>query len=339
MAEMPMTDPSGLIALRDGLYADDLVLAGVTGLDLLTWLGRHPSTEEEIARGLQLAPRPLNVLLTLFLTMGLLEWDGTTFRPTLLAREHLTQGSPWDLRPFYSSQQERPQCREFLEILRTGKQGSWSSKSQGGAWESLMEEDDFAAEFTAAMDSRGANLAPAMAEALPVEDYTELLDIAGGSGIYACSVVDRHPHMRAAVLEKPPVDRAAQCSIERRGMAGQVRVLAGDMFAEDLPSGFDVHLWSHVLHDWDLPEVSALLAKSFAVLPRCGMVAIHDAHLDPDRRGPLAVARFSALLMHATEGRCYSVDEMRHVLGAQGFGEIEHIPTASYRSLVVARKP
>ncbi len=338
MQQIPRTDPSDLIALRDGIYADDLVIAAVAGLDFFTWLAKNTASEEGIAAGLELSPRPLNVLLTLCLAMGLVERDGEAFRPSRLAEEHLVQGSPWNLGPFFSSQWERPQCRELLEVLKTGKPASWSSTDEGGAWESRMEEDGFAASFTAAMDSRGAYLAPGMAENLPCEGYANLLDIAGGSGIYACSVASRHPHMRAAILEKPPVDRVAERSIAERGMSERVGVLAGDMFAEPLPTGFDMHLWSHVLHDWDLPQVAELLARSCASLMPGGMVVIHDAHINADRTGPLAVARFSVLLMHSTVGRCYSVAEMGRLLAEAGFGEISCAPAVAHRSLITAKK-
>ena len=80
-----------------------------------------------------------------------------------------------------------------------------------------MEREDFAAQFTAAMDCRGTLLGPAMAKKLDLSQSTALLDVAGGSGIYACAVVTRHPHLRAAVFEKPPVDRIAREAIAKQG--------------------------------------------------------------------------------------------------------------------------
>ena len=50
-----------------------------------------------------------------------------------------------------------------------------------------------------------------MAQKLDCSGHHRLLDIAGGSGIYACALVARHPHLRAAVLEKPPVDAITRC--------------------------------------------------------------------------------------------------------------------------------
>jgi 3-hydroxy-5-methyl-1-naphthoate 3-O-methyltransferase len=164
------------------------------------------------------------------------------------------------------------------------------------------------------------------------------LDIAGGSGVYACAIVARHPHLRAAVLEKPPVDRLTRRSLAARGFTDRVEVIVGDMFAHALPDGFDVHLFSNVLHDWDEQRVRQLLKKSAAALPAGGMIIIHDAHINPDKTGPLPVAAYSALLMTITEGKCYSEKEMADYLAEAGFGDVTYAPTAADRSVITARQ-
>ena len=86
------------------------------------------------------------------------------------------------------------------------------------------------------------------------------------------------------------------------------------MLSEPFPDGYDVHLFSNVLHDWDVPRVTQLLAASAAALPSGGIVIVHDAHLNDTKTGPLPVAAYSCLLMHSTEGRCYGSGEMRELL-------------------------
>src|SRR5437867_3509544 len=115
---------------------------------------------------------------------------------------------------------------------------------------------------------------------------------------------------------------------------GNVDVVAGDMLREDWPAGCDAQLISNVLHDWDVPVVKDLLARSFRALPPGGLLVIHDAHLNETKTGPVPVAKYSALLMHSTEGRCYSVAEIGAWLEAAGFGEMQFKPTAADRSVV-----
>ena len=178
--------------------------------------------------------------------------------------------------------------------------------------------------------------APAVAKALDLSSRRKLLDIAGGSGIYACSLVAQHPHLTAAVFEKPPVNKVAASAIAQRGFADKVEVIAGDMFKEPLPGGFDIHLFSNVLHDWNEATVETLLRKSRAALPAGGLLVIHDAHINEDKSGPLPAAAYSALLMHATEGKCYSLCELGPLLRRAGFGEMAFQPAAADRSIVTA---
>ncbi|MEO8350381.1 MAG: methyltransferase [Chthoniobacteraceae bacterium] len=333
----PATDPLPLYRYRDGIVAVDLLAAAIAHLDFFTWLADHPSTLGAISVHFEIHARPTDVMLTLFTAMGLITQSGGVFHLTLRAREHLSSTSPWNLGPYFTSMKDRPQTLDMLQVLRTGKPTNWGSYDPQ-AWAQAMEREDFAASFTAAMDCRGVLLGPAMADKLELANRTAVLDVAGGSGIYACALVTRHPHLRAAVMEKPPVDRIAREAIARQGCSEKVDVIAQDMFAGNWPQPFDVHLISNVLHDWDETTVRALLAHSHAALPAGGLLLIHDAYIAADKTGPLHIAEYSALLMQITEGKCYSLAEMRACLGDTGFDWLDHQPSAVGRSVIVAQR-
>lgn len=338
LTQIPQTNPLELFRLRDGLYTVDLLGAAIAELDFFTWLAGHPSTLEGICTALGLKPRPTDVMLTVFTALGTIRSEAGVFSITQLGREFLSQESPWCLGPYYLSLKERPVCKDMITVLRTGKPANFGSIDKNKEWAKAMETEDFARRFTAAMDCRGQYLGPAMARGLDLAGHRHLLDIAGGSGIYACAIAANHPHMRATVLEKRPVDAIARTLIAERGHANRVSVAVGNMFSDPLPGDCDVHLFSNVLHDWDEPLVRQLLAKSFAALPAGGLLVVHDAHINRDKTGPYPVAAYSALLMNITEGKCYSVGEMEDYLGAVGFGDIRFFETAADRSVMTARK-
>ena len=339
LPHLPRTDPTALYRYRDGLYATDLLIAAIVELDLFTHLDARPSDITLICRSLDIHPRPTDVMLTLFVAMALLERIDGTYRLTEVARDHLVSSSPWFLGPYYASFRERPVCKDFVRVLRTGRPSNWASTPSRQDWVGAMEEPAFARQFTAAMDCRGLYLGRALARAVDLGDRRRLLDVAGGSGVYACCVVEANPAVRATVLERPPVDTAARRAIVKRGFGDRVSVQDGDMLAEALPKGFDVHLFSNVLHDWDVPVVTRLLTASASALTPGGLIVIHDAHLNEDKTGPLTVASYSALLMHATEGRCYAVSEMRSLLQDAGFTDVGFVETAGDRSVVTAIRP
>jgi len=326
----PQNDPLRLYQYRDGLYAVDLLTAALVHLDLFSWLSENPSQKEAIYARFSAAERPMDVLLTLLSANGFVEKREGVFHCTDLAKEHMTRGSAWNLAPYFDSLHSRPIARDFLEVLRTDRPAGWSGDRSTSDWHKAMEDETFARRFTAAMDCRGVYFAQALAAQLDLSGRTQLIDIGGGSGIYACSITARHPHLKATVLDQAPVDRIAEKLIQERGCSDRVSVVAGNMF-EGIPVGHDVHLFSNVLHDWGTEEVIALLKKSRQSIQSGGLLVIHDAFINAEKTGPLHVAEYSALLMHSTQGKCYSTAEYAEMLSETGF------EPGPYRDTVAAR--
>jgi acetylserotonin N-methyltransferase len=131
------------------------------------------------------------------------------------------------------------------------------------------------------------------------------------------------------------VDRIAAKLIEERGCADRVSVATGNMF-DGLPTGCDVHLYSNVLHDWGVAEVQKLLAVSHAAMNPGDLLIIHDAFINEAKNGPLHVAEYSCLLMHSTQGKCYSTGEYAALLDEAGFTPGEYHDTAVARGFMTA---
>ena len=224
----PTTDPTSVYRWRDGLYAADLLTCALVHLDLFSWLADRPSSKERICSHYKIAERPTDVMLTLFQAMGYLERRGDVFSVTPIAREHLVRSSPFFLGPYYASLKSRPVCEDFLQVLLTDKPANWGSFKSEKDWARAMEDEMFANNFTEAMDCRGVFLGQALAKALDLSSYEQLLDIAGGSGIYACALVD-HWKMFASVYEKSPVDKLAERVIAQRGFSERVQVIEGEL--------------------------------------------------------------------------------------------------------------
>src|SRR5256885_2280473 len=110
LVQSPVTDPTSIYRYRDGLYAVDLLAAAVSHLNFFTWLHdqQRPADLATICRGLDLCERPADVMVTLFVAMGLLQNLDGAFALTDLAREHLVSSSPWNIGPYFDSTKDRP---------------------------------------------------------------------------------------------------------------------------------------------------------------------------------------------------------------------------------------
>jgi len=348
MSEMPQpfhpevraeTSPLAALRYRDRLYAVDLLGAAIVEFDFFSWASARESfTEAEICAEFGFAPRPVDVMVTLFVANDFLQREGGSLRVTRSAEEYLVEGSPWCLKPYYGSLSDRPVLKDMMKVLRSGKPATWgSTENEKEDWHKAMEREDFAQKFTAAMDCRGMILGQALAAQLDLGGRSHLLDIGGGSGIYACILAKANPGLRATVLDKSPVDQVAARAIAQRGCEELVDVVAGDMFETGWPEA-DVHLWSNVLHDWDVPELAELLKRSAEQLPKGGLLVIHDAFINAEKTGPLAVAEYSALLMNVTQGKCYATSEYEAQLAPLGFKDFRYEDTTGDRGFLTAIK-
>lgn len=333
----PATNPLRIYQYRDCLYAADLVTTALVRLDFFSWLAAHPARLEAICAHFHITERPTDVMLTLFTANGFIENRGGVFHATATAREHLCKDSPWHLGPYYDSLHNRPIAKDFLEVLRTDRPAGWSGDQATADWHQAMEDETFARRFTAAMDCRGIYFSQALAKQLDLRGRSRLLDIGCGSAIYACAITAQHPHVRAVGLDQAPVDRIARKLVAERACADRVEIVAGSMF-DGLPPDCDVHLFSNVLHDWGGADALRLLAASYAALPAGGLLVIHDAFINADKSGPLHVAEYSALLMHSTQGKCWSVAEYAAMLQEIGFEPGAYADTVVGRGFMTAVK-
>jgi 3-hydroxy-5-methyl-1-naphthoate 3-O-methyltransferase len=337
LKSFPTTDPSDLIRSRDSIYATDLLITAISHFDLFTEINDKKFDFKGVCNHFKIDTRCADVMLTYFFALGLLMVDNGIFYLTINAKEFLLKTSQWSLLPYFATQAERPIVEKMANALKTGEPQSWGGKKDEPDWEKAMNNPDFAEMFTSGMDSRGAFFAPGLAKSFDFSKYDSILDIGGASGIYVASIAEHYPNMKAAVLEKSPVDKITLLSLSKRGIQNKIKILEGDMF-KAIPSGYDIHLFSHVLHDWNLEHNSILIKNSYNSINKGGIIMVHDAHLNHDKTGPLTVAEYSVLLMFSTYGKCYSFTELELLMKSAGFVNIREISSVGNRSIIIGQK-
>jgi hypothetical protein len=341
---LPITDPSPIFQAYRGVYATTLLTAAVHDFSLFHKLASAPRTETEISQELALSPRATNVLLVALRAMKLLETD-TQGRVTLthLAREHFT-GGEFDITDYISQAADTPAVREMVQRLKTNKPAGHQPEEQGVGWiyregmRSAMDQESAARKLTLALAGRARNVAPALAERVPMSDARTLLDVGGGTGIYSIACLKKNPQLRAIVWDRPQVLKVAHEMAQSAGVIGRLDLREGDMFADPVPPHCDVMLVSNILHDWDVPECRTLIRRLADAMPKNARLLIHDAFLNDTLAGPLNVALYSANLFCVTEGRCYSAAECRAWLQEAGLKPQPVVPTLADCSVLAGIK-
>ncbi len=335
---LPKTNPWIIYNLRDSSFASDLFICAVGHLDFFNWLNKNPGDINAIVTHFNIKPRPADVILTLFKSYQFIRENEGIYSVTDLSKEFLFYGSFWDLSLYVGSLKDRPICLSMLDVLKTGRPANWAGKKDSTEWKLSMENPQFAESFTAGMNSRGTYLAKGIVRKFNMSNYKRILDIGGASGIYSIVFLSEFKNLSATVLDKSPVDQIAKNCIKNYNLESRMNAVNGNFFTEDIPEGYDLHFLSHTLHDWDEEQVNNILKKSYKSLKAGGSVVIHDAHINEDKTGPVSVAEYSALLMFSTEGKCYSIGEMKQMLKSAGFRNIKYIPTMLNRSIIIGRK-
>jgi hypothetical protein len=344
LLSVPPLDPTPIFEAFRGNYATELLTAAVAHFQVFRRLAEHPATCEELRQQLGLADRPATVLLTALRAMGLLALgaDGR-LTPTDLAREHLVPGRPFDVSDYIGLAAEAAGVLALVERLRSNRPAHARPDDAGAAFiyreglPSAMDEQAAARRLTLALAGRARIVAPVLAERYPLAEARVLLDVGGGTGLYAIAYLQRHPQLRAIVWDRPAVLAVAGELAAAHGVADRVHLQPGDMFRDAVPAA-DVVLLSNVLHDWDVAECRALIGRTAAVLPPGGRLLIHDVFLNDALDGPLPVALYSAALFALTEGRAYSAAEYRAWLAEAGLEPGGVVPTLIHCGVLPAAR-
>jgi SAM-dependent methyltransferase len=330
---VPAIDPTSIFEIFRGVYGSQLLTAAIAHFDVFGRLARQPRSRAELQQDLGLEERPVTVLTTALRAMGLLQMTPTgSLELTPVAAEHLVPGGEFDVGNYVSLSANSTGVLEMVARLKSNEPAGLSDDGDGAAFiyrdgmKSAMEESQLAEHFTLALAGRAKNVAPALADAVPLHNAETLLDVGGGTGIYSIGFVRKNPQLNATVLDRPEVLKTAESFARQYEVSDNIRLLPGDMFSGKLPTA-DVVLLSNILHDWDVPECQELVRRCVEALNPGGRLIIHDALLNDEHDGPLAIALYSAALFTLTEGRAYSAAEYDSWMQDAGLTTTSPVPT------------
>jgi ubiquinone/menaquinone biosynthesis C-methylase UbiE len=342
----PQIDPTSIFEHFRGAHGTELLTAAVAHFNVFGRLADSARTATELQRDLELQDRPAVVLFTALKAMGLVRENSSgQLELTELSAGHLVPGAAFDVGNYVGLAASSPGVLTMVDLLKTnrplgsGDEGSGVGFIYRDGMKSQMEQSEAARHLTLSLAGRARNVAPYLAERLSLNGDEVLLDVGGGTGIYSFALLQRYPGLRIVVIDRPEVLRVAEEFAVEHGVAGQIELRPGDMFADELPASADVVLLSNILHDWDVPECRELVRRCAGVLRLGGRLLIHDVFLNDGLDGPLPIALYSASLFSLTEGRAYSAAEYRQWMSEAGLsasGEI--VPTLVHCGVLEGRR-
>ncbi|MBI5528680.1 MAG: methyltransferase domain-containing protein [Deltaproteobacteria bacterium] len=327
-AQKPMPDEINSI-LRG--YQPARTLLTAVELDVFSAIGRG-ATAQDVAKKIKSSPRGTEILLNALAALGFVNKTGEVFRNSGIADEFLREGAKNDSRlPILHTANQWRRWSEMTDCVRRGKPADLKPmKSRGAGWRNP---------FIAAMHRNAASRAPRLAAALDLRGVRSVLDVGGGSGAFSVAFARANPAIRATVFDLPNVTPLTREYVGQSDVAKRVRTRDGDYLKDDFGEGYDLVLFSAVLHINSPAENKRLLKKAFRALNSGGRVVIHDSVMDRSKTKPASGALFALNMLVSThKGNSYSGAEYGRWLKDAGFSGLQTIPLPGPSGLMIGRK-
>ena len=325
---MAIQTPAGLREIINGFQQSRAVLSAYE-LDLFTALGDRRRTAAEVAADCGANPRATDRLLNVLVAMGLVEKAGGRFANGPFAARHLVRGRPEFMSGLMHSVHMWTRWSTLTEAVRRG------APVEGAE----SRTDEWREAFMAAMHWRGVPQAAALVRTLDLDGVSRVLDVAGGTGVFAMAFARARPGLEAVVFDLPAIVPITRRYVEEAGLSDRVTAVAGDATADDLPGRFDLVLLSAILHSF-APDVNQrLVAKAAAALAPGGRVVVQEFVVNEDRTGPLQPTLFALNMLVGTQGGdTYTEGEIRGWMEAAGLTAVTRMDTEFGTGIVVGSK-
>ena len=327
------TEPAEQLLGEGREFLKSRVVLTAADLDLFTILHRKTATARQLAGRLRLQQRGTTRILDCLVTLGFLEKRGKGY--ALSPRgELLSSGHPDTILPMVLHLSSLWESWSGLtETVRRGKNPR----------RSVIRERDTKnlRAFIGAMHVVGRTLAAEIADFYEAARFSRFLDIGGASGTYATAFLRKNPQMTAVLFDLKRVIPMARESLRAEGLLKRVKLVAGDFYRDELPSGCDLALLSAIIHQNSLAENLALFRKIRRALEPGGALLIRDHIMDESRTNPPAGALFALnMLVNTNGGDAYTFLEVKKGLERAGFVEVRMLRSGERMDcLVEARKP
>jgi hypothetical protein len=277
--------PERILQLGFGFWGPKAFLSAIE-LGVFTRLARGPADLKTLTRDLGLHSRAARDFLDALVSLGVLNRANDIYSNAPDCERFLDRTKP----TYIGGLLEMTNTRlyhfwgDLTEALRTGSPQNESKTNPGASpFESLYSDPANLRLFVQGMTGISLETAQAIATKFPWTRYKSFVDVGGAQGALPVQVAREHLHLSGVVFDLPAVAPLFQEYVTSFGLQDRIRFQAGSFFTEPLPRA-DVIVMGHILHDWNLEQKKALVAKAWAALPSGGALIVYEALIDDERR-------------------------------------------------------
>jgi hypothetical protein len=333
---LPSPDPAKIMELGTAFWASKVLLSAVE-LGVFSELAAGPLGLTELRHRLGLHARSARDFLDALVALGMLDRDSASYANTPAADCFLDRAKPNYIGGMmeYFNVRLYPHWGRLTDSLRTGDP---QGEGGGGLFAGIYSDDKSLREFMRAMTGLSLGSAKVIASRFPFEQHRTFVDIGCAEGALPVQVALAHPDITGGGFDLPAVRPVFEDYVNSFGLAERLVFHPGDFLVQELPAA-DVIAMGHVLHDWDLETKLMLLQKAHAALPRGGVLIVHEAIIDDDRRTNVFGLLMSLnMLIEVPGGFDFTGSDCQEWMKSVGFRETRVEPLAGPDSAVIAVK-
>jgi predicted O-methyltransferase YrrM len=273
-------NPLELVSAPYSIY----VLFTANRLKIFTLLAEREMTVDEIAASTGARIRPLEGLLDVCVSLGLLRRQDDRYANSHMSDAYLVEG-----RPLYLGDIIEVQSIEagYWERLHDTVLGSGKGGGEG------IEREVSPELFTKAMDNLGMlGEAAALANLVDLAGCRIMVDVGCGSGLYSITLCRHYPELKAILLDRKEVLQVTDRFIKKSSLQDRMSIRAADILEDPFGNDVDVVLLSDVLYQ-DRSTCVRILQSAYDALAPNGLLVIRGYFTDPKGSKPVFGSLFA----------------------------------------------
>jgi hypothetical protein len=327
------TEKEQLLQMING-YMISQALRCVAELDVAGKLVSGPKTAEQLS-GETIMPTALYRVMRALASVGVFAESDRGFEltpmSTLLRRD--VPGSIWSAAVMMPD--EFGKAFDYLPTaLRTGED-TFNTANGAPGWDYLIANPERGAIFDEMMQALHGDETESLIDAYDFSEVDLVVDVGGGNGDVLAKLLDKYAQIKGILFDRPDVAQRTASIFDSTGKGDRCEFIGGDFF-ESIPSGGDVYLMRHIIHDWSDPDALKILTSCRAAIPDSGCLLIVEGVIEPGN-DPSPFKWLDLVMMLCWGGLERTRSQYSALLNNAGFDLLKVIPTTSEISVLECR--
>jgi hypothetical protein len=225
-----------------------------------------------------------------------------------------------------------PTWSALLNVIKTGKPGFEHAFGME-IFEYFAQNEEAGSRFDRLMGKVSAAVAAGIIRAYDFSTVKTFVDIGGGNGTLAATILQANPHLRGIIFDLPDVIERTIPHLMTTQMADRCEAIGGDFFTS-VPSGGDAYIMKWIIHDWPDDRCVKILKNCYAAMAKDAKLLVVDMVMPEQATPSTQAVMWDLHMMVMLNGIERTETEFRHLFSSAGFNLTQVIPTESGMSII-----